>query len=84
VILAAATGGYSLPAARELACGSTTRGDFFMQNDEWHFVHRAEDDAANELYVKPDDLWETNDVASRCPDVVEDWLDRAHALQILC
>ena len=24
-----------------------------------------------ELYCKPDDRWEVNDVANRCPDVVE-------------
>ena len=30
-----------------------------------------------ELYVKPDDLWEVNDVANRCQDVVECLLDAA-------
>ena len=27
--------------------------------------------AGSELYVKPDDRWEVNDVADRCPDVLE-------------
>lgn len=31
----------------------------------------AESDADYELYVRPDDRWEANDVAALCPDVVE-------------
>ncbi len=30
-----------------------------------------------ELYAKPDDLWEVNDVAVRCPEVVDCLLDAA-------
>jgi hypothetical protein len=29
------------------------------------------DRAGGELYVRPDDRWEANDVAKLCPDVVE-------------
>ncbi|MCE9605120.1 MAG: sulfatase-like hydrolase/transferase [Planctomycetia bacterium] len=32
--------------------------------------HAAEEHT-DELYTKPDDIWETNDVASRCPEIVE-------------
>jgi hypothetical protein len=28
-------------------------------------------DSPPQLYVKPDDRWEANDVASRCPQIVE-------------
>jgi hypothetical protein len=31
--------------------------------------------AASELYVRPDDRWEANDVAKLCPDVVEELRD---------
>jgi arylsulfatase A-like enzyme len=30
-----------------------------------------EERPADQLYVKPDDLWEVNDVADRCPEIVE-------------
>ena len=30
-----------------------------------------------ELYAKPDDFWEINDVANRCQEVVESLLDAA-------
>jgi len=26
---------------------------------------------ADQLFAKPDDLWEVNDIADRCPEVVE-------------
>ena len=40
--------------------------------DEWYLIHRpAGDDAGYsvELYVRPDDRWNVNNVAARCPDV---------------
>jgi len=74
MILRAAQGNDPLPVARKIARGSTAAGDVFLQDDEWHFVRRADDTLARELYVKPDDLWEANDVAIRCPEIVEEWL----------
>ncbi|MDO5114070.1 MAG: hypothetical protein Q4E67_06805, partial [Planctomycetia bacterium] len=39
-----------------------------LVTDEWFLT--AMDDLV-ELYSKPNDWWEQNDVADRCPDVVE-------------
>ena len=33
-----------------------------------------------ELYLKPDDAWEVNDVADRCPDVVQAMRELARQL----
>jgi arylsulfatase A-like enzyme len=45
-------------------------------------AHRGDDAVdsplESELYVRPDDRWEANDVAKLCPDVVE-WLGQAMA-----
>lgn len=40
-----------------------------LRTPAW-FLHQNTDQEA-ELYVKPDDRWEINDVANRCPDIVE-------------
>ena len=62
-----------------------TNGNIPDEPDAWHsaidiaggvtvmpdwFVYRKP--AGIELYVKPDDRWEVNDVAARCPHVLED------------
>jgi arylsulfatase A-like enzyme len=43
-------------------------GSEVIVTPDW-FVYRKP--AGNELYVKPDDRWEVNDVADRCPHVLE-------------
>jgi arylsulfatase A-like enzyme len=43
-------------------------GNEVMVTPDW-FVYQKP--AGVELYVKPDDRWETNDVADRCPHVLE-------------
>ncbi len=47
-----------------LRCESTGAGNF------------PGDDSCCQLFVRPDDLWEANDVASLCPEVVEGLLAR--------
>ncbi|MCL2004645.1 MAG: sulfatase-like hydrolase/transferase [Planctomycetaceae bacterium] len=49
-------------AAIHIAGGVTVMPDWF--------VYRKS--SGTELYVKPDDRWEVNDVAGRCPHVLED------------
>jgi len=44
-----------------------------IRTPAWH-LRKAE---PPELYAKPDDLWEVNDVAVRCQEVVENLLDAA-------
>lgn len=36
---------------------------------EWLWIQKG---GQSELYVKPDDRWESNDVSTRCPDIVEE------------
>jgi len=43
-------------------------GDKVIVTPDW-FVYRRT--TGDELYVKPDDRWEANDVADRCPHVLE-------------
>jgi arylsulfatase A-like enzyme len=38
----------------------------------------ADDAGRAELYVRPDDRWEANDVATRCPDVVAQLSEASH------
>lgn len=46
--------------------GPNERG---VRTKEWYLIKSTE---KAELYVKPDDRWEFNDVSSRCPAVVEE------------
>jgi hypothetical protein len=54
-----------------------------VRTDEWTLRWelptggRADDVSRAELYVRPDDRWEANDVARRCPDVVGELADAA-------
>jgi len=65
---------------RALVVGASESG---IRTGAWYLRSRAEsisdagdndqpnDEPADQLYVKPDDLWEVNDVANRAPEVVE-------------
>lgn len=46
---------------------------FALRTAEWLLIHSG---GRNELYVKPDDRREFNDVSSRCPDVVPQLLEK--------
>lgn len=48
---------------------SRTSGLISIRTSDWKLIHGRERD---ELYVKPDDRWEQNDVHDRCRDVVEE------------
>jgi hypothetical protein len=43
-------------------------GNNVIVTPEWYVYHKQTGD---ELYVKPDDHWEVNDVADRCPHILE-------------
>lgn len=49
------------------------QGERAARTEAW-FLHEIETDdgTVRELYVKPDDRWEANDVASLCPAIVEE------------
>lgn len=52
-------------AIRKLASARASSGDRFLRTQSWHYVQP--DNKQPKLFVKPDDLWEANDVASLCP-----------------
>ena len=66
-------------------------GDAFaLRNKHWHFVGREATGshteslahhASMELYSKPDDLWEYNNVADRCPAEVDELQELASRLR---
>jgi len=49
---------------------STALGERALRTPGW-FWRASADGSAGELFVKPDDRVEVNDIASRCPDVAE-------------
>ncbi len=64
---------------RDRACVAAPGGEQGIRTAGWYLRRFATKGAANEgpddvgleLYVKPDDFWELNDVADRCHDVAE-------------
>lgn len=69
---------------REAAIAEGAEGARSIRTAEWSLITRPTiDDGSNEgdesgcqLYVRPDDRWEANDVASLCPDEAESLLAR--------
>ncbi len=65
-----------LKSSRSLAVTSGSDGELAIRTAAWMLrttrqsQSQSPEDAA-ELYVKPDDRWEFNNVATRCPEVVE-------------
>ena len=49
-----------------------------MRTKAWHLIQQSE---KVELYTKPDDRWEVNEVSSRCKDVVESFLEIASQIR---
>ncbi|MBI3468022.1 MAG: sulfatase-like hydrolase/transferase, partial [Planctomycetes bacterium] len=60
---------------RDRALIISPSGERAVRTPAWHLripKPRADvSDARDELYVKPDDRWEVNEVSDRCPEVVE-------------
>ena len=52
-----------------------------LRTPAW-FLHQPHTNPP-QLYVKPDDRWETNDVANRCPDIVEQMVEQLDLCQQL-
>jgi arylsulfatase A-like enzyme len=67
----------SRTAARQFIVARGLEGDRALRTQAWMLVDRCADADPEpstvrrrlELYVKPDDRWEANEVADRCPDV---------------
>lgn len=59
---------------RESICVVGEGGEQAFRTPAWYLrlprPQTADTEAAPELYAKPDDRWEMNDVAARCPEIV--------------
>jgi arylsulfatase A-like enzyme len=62
----------SAPWRNALLCGATS-GQRAFRTTGWSLRYEAERGAEGaELFVRPDDRWEANNVAALCPDIVEE------------
>ena len=63
-----------LPSLREFICLAGEGGERAFRTPAWYLrlpqPQTAGVEAAPELYAKPDDRWDVNDVAARCPEIV--------------
>ena len=62
---------------RDVASACDNQGGHMIRTSAWKMIHGER----IELYVKPDDRWEANDVSTRLPDVVELLVEHLKALQ---
>jgi hypothetical protein len=58
------------PRVRELAVSVGTAGERAVRTPAW-FLREPGPNAPAQLFAKPDDRWEANDVAVRCSQIVE-------------
>jgi arylsulfatase A-like enzyme len=42
-----------------------------IRTGDYYLVRRPEDDTTSRLFAKPEDIWETNDLAQQSPDMVD-------------
>ena len=59
------------PAWRDALVTASSSGPRAIRTAEWCLRQDAANNGHDELYVRPDDRWEINDVAKLCPDVIE-------------
>ena len=61
---------------------ATTANHWAVRTPAWHFCRETTaDPQPPQLYAKPDDRWEVNDVADRCPEVVDELEELLEAVQ---
>lgn len=53
-----------------------------IQTRNWKLIHPVDSAQGAELFAKPDDRWDMNDVSRRCADVVEELLGVDHDDQL--
>ena len=54
--------------SRVLIAGDGLAG---IRTSDYYLVRRQEDDATSRLFAKPEDIWETNDLAAQSPDLAD-------------
>jgi hypothetical protein len=71
-----------MESLRDRACSVGPQGERAVRTAAWRLGWGP--GAASQLYVKPDDRWEVNDVADRCGDLIEPlqraWTDAEQAI----
>lgn len=67
------------PTANEVITLASPSGAAAVVTGDWLLRRSADPAVAIELYVKPDDRWEQNDIASLKPDLVDELLARIPA-----
>lgn len=68
---------FSAGCLRDAVVATNSAGESIIRTPAWLLKQGS----AIELYVKPDDRWEANDVASRCPEIVEQLCQHLDAMQ---
>jgi arylsulfatase A-like enzyme len=63
--------GAARPVWRDTLIAASESGPRAIRTAEWCLRQDTTADGLDELYVRPDDRWETNDVAKLCPHVIE-------------
>jgi arylsulfatase A-like enzyme len=58
----------SEPRSRVLIAGDGVAG---IRTSDYYLVRQQVDDATSRLFAKPEDIWETNDLAQQSPDMVD-------------
>jgi arylsulfatase A-like enzyme len=69
-----------LISAAATGCQSIRTADWSLRQEPAATDENEDDDPRCQLFVRPDDRWEANDVAGLCPDVVESLLARLGGL----
>ena len=57
--------------SRSAVISEHSNGGWSVRTPAWFFRYPGQADKSGELYLKPDDRWEVNNVADRCDDVVQ-------------
>ena len=57
--------------SRPVVISEHDNGSWSVRTPAWFFRHSGQSGTSGELYLKPDDRWEVNNVADRCNDVVQ-------------
>ena len=57
--------------SRSAVISEHDNGSWAVRTPAWFFRYPGQADKSGELYLKPDDRWEVNNVADRCDDVVQ-------------
>ena len=67
--------------SRDRICLTNGRQERAIRTPGWHLRFDEAEPPLAQLFAKPDDLWEVNEVSDRCADVVEGLVDAYHQFE---